>query len=130
MSLCSFMFILFFVGRNHVTGPSLSSDESTKKILKKNKTWGPKLHHPVASQTCRVEMNAYLYVSLDAVQLIRMSDFNLKINELGFPLDLLLLRSGLCNIAFQVSRMWKETKNCVIKFCGLKCEPTLVSHTH
>jgi hypothetical protein len=90
----------------------------------------PKLHHPVASQTCRVEMNAYLHVSLEAVQLIRMSVFNPKINELGFPLGLLLLRSGPCNIAFQVSRMWKETKNCVINFCGLKRETTLISHTH
>jgi len=82
VSLCSFVFILFFVGRKHVTGQSLSlsSDESTKKILQ-NKTRGPKLLHPVASQTCRVEMNAYLYVSLDAVQLLRMSVFNLKINE-------------------------------------------------
>jgi hypothetical protein len=61
----------------------LSSDESyrmsTKKILK-NKTRDCRPHHPVASQKCRVETNTYLHVPLEAVQLIRMGVFNLKIN--------------------------------------------------
>jgi len=55
-------------------------------------------------------MNAYLYVSLGAVQLIRMSVFNLKINELGFPLDLLLLRSGPYNITSKCQECGKKLR--------------------